>query len=405
MLQELATSEDLLLPRVCLFTDSDVFAGTESHILDLAGALRQLNVPVFIAAPSPGVLATRAEQQHLRVLPIPKRGFVDVSAIGILRRLLRDGQLDIIHAHNGRTALVAALAVRAARRGVAVATQHFLEPNHLRQTGFKRRLSRLAHEWVHRHTHAHIAISAAVRDAMLEGREFNPTKISVVLNGIPPINRLDLAPAAEMRAQLNIAPDAPLLVCMARLEQEKNIACLITAMAQVSEAYPQAQCLILGEGRLAAPLQQQVETLGLQNSVRLLGFRADARSVLAAADLFVLPSHAEPFGLAIVEAMALGIPVIATNAGGPREIVEHKKTGLVVRTDDAPELATAIGQLLDDAPRRQQMGQAGFERYATCFTSERMARNMLAVYRRIFYAQHHALSSAPGHESTGLSSQ
>src|SRR4051812_4058273 len=117
-------------PKVLLFTDADVFAGTERHMLDLAQGLRDEGVKVTIACPKPAILADYAVAHGFPVLTIQKGGLIDWPAIRILRRLLKSGHIDVVHAHNGRTALSAALAVHLARQGRCVQTQHFLEPGH-----------------------------------------------------------------------------------------------------------------------------------------------------------------------------------------------------------------------------------------------------------------------------------
>jgi glycosyltransferase involved in cell wall biosynthesis len=117
--------------------------------------------------------------------------------------------------------------------------------------------------------------------------------------------------------------------------------------------------------------------------VRLLGFRTDALSLMWAADIFVLPSLAEPFGLVLLEAMSLGKPVVATSAGGPLEIVLAGETGLLVPPAQPHELALAINQLLADPEKAIEMGRKGLERYKERFTTERMARETVAVYRKV----------------------
>src|SRR5262249_34362936 len=113
------------------------------------------------------------------------------------------------------------------------------------------------------------------------------------------------------------------------------------------------------------------------------GFRSDAQSILNASDLFVLPSMAEPFGLVILEAMALSKPVIATNAGGPKEIVVPGETGVLVPPSDSGALATAILNLLADPEGARVMGAAGGQRYLERYTAERMAKETLEVYREV----------------------
>jgi glycosyltransferase involved in cell wall biosynthesis len=120
-----------------------------------------------------------------------------------------------------------------------------------------------------------------------------------------------------------------------------------------------------------------------------MGFRSDVPDLLCAADLFVLPALAEPFGLSIVEAMAFGLPVIATNAGGPREIVEANASGLFVKPGSASDTARAIIGLLGDSRRRAEMGQKARRRYQENFSLERMATQTALIYQK-------ALSTAAG---------
>ena len=155
--------------RVALFIDSDVFAGTERHMVELAGALKvQASLVVSIACPSASPLNRLARDLGLETIPVEKRGLVDVPAILLLRKLLATGRLDLIHAHNGRTALSAAVARRFAGRGSVVATQHFIDPAHAGRVGLSAGFSRMAHRWVQRQTDQYIAVSQAAQKAMIE---------------------------------------------------------------------------------------------------------------------------------------------------------------------------------------------------------------------------------------------
>lgn len=375
------------LPRVILLTDADVFAGTERHMLDLARGLRAAGVPVTLACPSPSALEDAARKEDLPFLAIQKRGLLDRAAVRTLAGLLRSGDADVVHAHNGRTALSAALAVRRGGRGRCVMTQHFLHPNHATQRGPKALLSGLAHGWVTRQMSVIIAISEAVRAATLARGEAPDGKITVIPNGIAALDAGPPDVARETRRSLGVAPNAPLVVCAARLEAEKDLASLVVAMSAVRDALPAARCLIAGDGSLRDALEQQIQRLGLAGVVQFLGFRPDAPALIAAADLFVLPSLAEPFGLALLEAMALGKPVVATRAGGPLEIVEDGETGLLVPPSSPGDLAEAIVRLLSDPATARRLGENGRSRFTDRFTSDRMARATRAVYQRAVYQQ------------------
>ena len=157
-------------------------------------------------------------------------------------------------------------------------------------------------------------------------------------------------------------------------------------MREVAAACPAVQCVIAGEGSQKQSLEEEIRRAGLTDTVHLSGFRADAQAIIAAGDLFVMPSRAEPFGLVLLEAMALGRPIIATRAGGPMEIVADGATGLLTRAGDASALAAAIAALLDEPERRAAMGRCGRERYEKHFTADRMAREIAAIYRRVLRA-------------------
>jgi glycosyltransferase involved in cell wall biosynthesis len=374
--------------RVLLFTDADVFAGTERHMFDLACALKSQGLQMAIACPTPAPLADKATAAGIDIVRIQKGGLIDWPAIRTLRRLLKSNALDIIHAHNGRTALSAAIAVVLARRGRCIATQHFLQPNRVSLSGPKALLSNLAHGWVSRSTHSFIAISEAVRNEMLQRGETSAEKITTVPNGMTEPAVDSMASPTEVRQELGLAEDTPLVVCAARLEAEKDVGTLIDAMTTVVAAHPEAVCVVAGEGSQKELLLKQIEKNNLNGNVRLLGFRSDVIALINAADVFVLPSPAEPFGLVLLEAMVLSKPVIATQAGGPLEIVVPEETGMLVPPSSPDALAQAICRLLADPQLRSRMGQQGRERFDASYTAERMAHDMVNVYRKSLEGGH-----------------
>ncbi len=377
-------------PRVLLLTDADVFAGTERHMLDLAQGLRELGVEVQIGCPRPAVLATEADKLGIPVVTVQKCGAVDFAASGQLKQLLKKKTIDVIHAHNGRTHFIAARAVAGAGRGACVATQHFLSPSRVGRRGPKAWVSGALHRWTSGRTARVVAISDAVKQAAAARGEVKNGQMQTVMNGIVPPAVGNLRAVDEVRAELGIGAAVPMVFCAARLEVEKDVPTLVTAMKEVLVAVPEAHCFIAGTGQQRDAIAEQIVREGLGSRVKLLGFRGDVLSLIRAADLFVLPSPAEPFGLVIVEAMALGKAVVAMKAGGPCEIVEEGVTGLLTSPEDARGLAKAIIGLLVNNALREQYGQAGLKRYREQFTASRMAREMLEVYRGAM-----SLSSSP----------
>lgn len=368
---------------MALFTDADVFAGTERHLIHLARGLKILGIEVSVACPAGSPVAKMAANEQMNVIPIEKRGLVDSQAIGTLSRRLREGDLDIVHAHNGRTAFLSALARMLARRGRIIATQHFLKPAHTERSGAAGWLSRTAHSWMNRTMDHFIAISEAARKGMFSRKGVRAGRMTVVPNGIPIPDRRRLRSRSEIRTELAIADSQPMIVCVARLEPEKDILTLIAAMDRVVKKIPDAVCVVAGQGSERERLETKIRELGLTQKVRLLGFVSDALSLIDAADLFVLPSLAEPFGLVLLEAMALAKPVIATQAGGPLEIVVPGETGLLVPPSDPEMLSGAICAVLQNPVLAQSMGRNGEKRFRDKFTLDRMAKATAEIYLRL----------------------
>ncbi len=366
--------------HIGLVTDSGTFAGAERHILDLALGLREKGGQVSLVCPGESPLASRAREESLSVIAMEKRDGFDSRAVRLLRSLLCKGGLDILHAHTGRTALWAAMAKCVSHRGKVIATQHDLPPAPTGRRGLNGMASRLGHGWLNATLNHVIAVSDAVKHGALRRGPIRPGKISVIHNGIRDPDRSRLRSPLELRAQLGIG-NAPLLVCTARLEPEEDIATLIRALQRLPD--PRPFCVIAGEGSEQARLDTEIRCRNLADCVRLAGGQADPLSLIHAADLFVLPSLAEPFGLAILEAMALGKPVIAMRAGGPPEIVDEQSTGLLVAPENDDALARAIRTLLNAPDLALAFGRKGRARFLEHFTVERMVNAIAPIYAQL----------------------
>lgn len=369
--------------RVALVLDTKVWAGTEAHVLVLARTLKALPdgaVRVSVAAPSGGVLWDRVRGANLPAIAISRRGNWDPSTALVLAKRLRSRQLDVLHVHNGRTALWGVLAVKLAGRGRCVATQHFISPAHSVSTGWKSRIVKGIHRAVENGIAHHIAISHAVAQTLFERTALPSDKVTVVHNGVdvPPPNP---APVEELPDTLRAD-----IACVARLEIEKDIPTLIQAVktlnARRSET-KQVRCVIAGEGEEEAHLGAIIKELAVSDTVHLAGWTPRALDILRASQVAVLPSIAEPFGLAVLEAMGQKKPVIAVNVGGPPEIVREGETGLLVPASTPDAMADALETLLDAPEKAAAMGEAGYERLRDCFSAERMAQQTLAVYRQV----------------------
>ena len=366
--------------KILLLNDTDNWAGTESHILDLAIALRAGNANASIACPPASPLAQRAGD--VPVMPFAIDKLVDRRAIRQLVGVLQSGRADVLHAHNGRTQLHGALAIMVARRGHLVWTQHFIAPHHVQIGGRKAALMKRVHRAVNARTHGFIAISKAVKAAMVQRGEAMESQIVVVPNGIADPKYANLEDVATIRVRTSVAPDAPLVICLCRLEAEKQVATLLDAWAKVARQNPDARLIIGGRGALRDELQGQIEALNIGESARLVGFVDEPLALIKAADIVAHPAPAEPFGLVFLEAMGLGKPVVACRGGAAPEVV-NSQCGVLVAPGDVAAMACALTELLNDEARVQALGQNGRARFEAHFTREQMAQQTLAVYQKV----------------------
>lgn len=190
-----------------------------------------------------------------------------------------------------------------------------------------------------------------------------------------------LPTVAEARTKLGLPLDRPVIGIVGRLQHWKGMHTLIGAMPTVLERHPNALAVVVGgqhafEPEYEGQLKSQIQQLGLENSVQMAGFQREVPLWMQAFDIFIHASQREPFGIVIVEAMALGKPVIAANEGGPTEIITPGIHGLLTPFDDAPALASAAISLLDDPVLAQQLGDAA-RRRAQDFSTQRYAQNLV----------------------------
>jgi glycosyltransferase involved in cell wall biosynthesis len=203
----------------------------------------------------------------------------------------------------------------------------------------------------------------------------------IVRSGWPPQRAHILrAYAPDGRGRRLPRPEGvPLLLALGRLHPAKAFDVLLDAMAGV----PGAHLWIAGEGELRGALEAQIGRLGLNDRVRLLGWRDDRLDLLATADLCVFPSRYEPFGIVSIEAWAARLPLVATRSAGPGALIEDGADGLLVPIDDAPALAAAIRRALADNDLRRRLAENGRRRYEAEFTEPAVVASYKALFERI----------------------
>jgi len=298
-----------------------------------------------------------------------------------LARFLRRKQIDILHTHLFEPSVVGLNAGFLARTPLRVVTRHYSDYHTRINKKWHVKLDQLCT----RLSNAVIAVSQHTAEHMIEVEGAPAEKVRTILNGID-FDRAKLSghnAANRIRREFN-AEDSHLLVIVARLHPEKGHTYLFKALADIRHRVSKpVRLLVAGTGSFDADYRNQVQAVGCEDIVSFLGFRKDSADLMTAADLVILPSVAEAFGLAITEALYLSTPVVATRVGGIPEIVDDGVDGLLVEPGDSKELADAIVNLLNDPERLRGMAGAGREKVMNRFRFEDMVRAYEEVYLEI----------------------
>lgn len=347
------------------------FGGGERHLADLSRALVQRGHEVYAAIVPGSPLSAElpfVPEEHRFALSA--RNYLK-NLIG-LARFVRAHEIEIVHAHAARDYHLAALAVRLASRGRLVLTRHTLFP--LRRIN-KPLLSGVARV---------IAVSEAVAESLRQNGVVEPAKITVVHNGID-VDRFNGAVTVAGTRDGHF----PMVVgTVGHLAPIKGHDVFLRAAALTSARRRGVRFVIIGEDKSAEmghrrSLESLVAELGLGDVAAITGWRDDIPAALSSLTMFVSAARAEPFGLAIVEAMAAGLPVVATASEGATEIIEDGVSGKLVPADNPEALAQAIDALLDDLDERLRLGRNALRAARERYSLERMVSDTEQVYREV----------------------
>jgi predicted dehydrogenase/glycosyltransferase involved in cell wall biosynthesis/threonine dehydrogenase-like Zn-dependent dehydrogenase len=354
-------------PRLVLATDSRNPSGMGEHMLTLGRALKpQFDVTLAAFEGTEGDLLLRAADVGLAVKSILEDGSFE--------QWLRSSGTSLLHVHAGIGWEGHTLAQSGAACGIPIIrTEHlpYLLTDSAQMEHYAQQSEVLCH---------HIVVSEASRSSFaIKG--IDPDRMTVVRNGIFALDPV----GGTTRAALGIERKK-ILLTVARFSKQKDHATLIHALPAVLAADPDAVLLLAGSGEEMGAMRALVEKLALAPHVLFLGQRADIADLMAIADLLVLPSRFEGLPLAVLEAMSLGLPVVATRIGGTVEALGPGQPFLAECGNPA-SLSRVLIEALQDPERSKTIGQSGRERFGTEFSAQRMAEETAAIYRRFLFAQ------------------
>lgn len=361
------------------FSNVPVRAGVEEHILRLLQNLDRRFFKPLLACPPELVRAFRQDiPPDVEVFPLFLESPWHAAAARQLARILRERQVVILHSHQFRAGLVASPIGRWCR------TPFIIETAHVRETWRKGWLKgsyaidRLADLFIDHY----IAVSHAIARYLIEEKRLPQKKVTVIHNGCD-LQRFipDHVAPAGLRRGLGFGDTDPVIVVLARLEPQKGHRFLLEALPAVRSEFPRVRLVCAGEGDLRPELESQVRALGLEESVRFVGFQSNTEDWLALAEFTLLPSLYEGLPVVAVESLAAGKPMVATAVDGTPEIVLDGETGFTVPPGDPQRLAGAICRLLRDQELRTRMGRAGREWVLKGFSHQEQVGRTEELYR------------------------
>lgn len=352
--------------------------GVPEHVLALLSGLSRRNYALTVVCREVSErYRTQLEALGVRIILLDLKRLIsplaDLRAALHLYRLLREDRCDVLHMHMSKAALVGGFVGWAARVPVRINTAHNLGCIALPQRAL-RALFWAYDKFLFATTmHAVITVSERVRDAIVRLGVLPAKKAFAIPNGIDPTPFDIHADArAQTRAALGLHEDQVAIGCVARLVWFKGLDALVESIPKIVQQHPHARFFIVGEGPLKDTLLAQANQLGVADKLVFLGERNDIPALLAAFDVFVLPSVSEGMPITILEAMAASKPIVATDVGGVGEMIVDKVSGLLVPPRAPAVLAEALLSLVGDASLRARMGAAAKAHLLRHFVQESM---------------------------------
>lgn len=358
--------------RIGLLSSQREFYGGEVHLRDLAVALRERGHRVHTLVRPDSELAARLADDGLAVARLRLVDWFEPLGMAALRRCLSRLRLDVLHTHSPRDYYIAAVAT------LGLATRNVGTRHQLRPIAWPR----LKRPFLRRFA-AMIAVSEAVRDGLLASG-LPAHRLITVPNGIGPPDAA--GPRPSLQRELGLPPQTgPVIGSIGRLCPAKGLDCLLQAAARLQGRWPGLQVVLIGGAGGDEAFARRLRRLAGEHrlAVHFCGYRDRAARLIAAFDVLAVTSRAEPFGLVTVEALARGVPVVATRSGGSREIVRDGREGLLVPPGDPQALAAALHRLLADHGLRERCARAGPRRVAARFSLARQVARTERVYAQV----------------------
>ena len=360
-----------------LITELNTLGGAETYVKQMAPRLLQAGYAIrVITFMSGGTLVAELRNSGVTVIELGLKNKFDWKAMIRLSSLWRADRPDLVHTHLYHAGIIGRIVAKVMGIRTVVVHQHGAE--RARST-VRSRIDRLTSPLVSRY----VVTCRAVADLLQQREGISGMKIVIIYNGIECLEPISPKPDKSHQERLS---SIPTIISVGRLSPEKGHNTLLEAMALLHTHQTQARLVLVGEGGSQIFLTERIKELNLNGFVHMLGTRRDVAELLANADIFALPSDWEGVSIALLEAMAAGLPVVATAVGGTPEVVIDGINGLLVPPHDPEALAGALSRLLIDPDLRQHIGETGRQSVRERFNIQHTVHQTQALYESLIYS-------------------
>ncbi|MDG2303909.1 MAG: glycosyltransferase [Candidatus Binatia bacterium] len=362
--------------RVLFIIDELDIGGTEQQILELVKRIDRERFEPHVCCFRYGRKAKEIASFGVPVHHEPKRMRADPGLILRLASLMKRERFDIVQTYLWTANTWGRLAARLAGVPIIVASERNVD---IWEEAYKRVIGR----WLARRTDCVVANSEAVRTYLLDRGGLDPDKVLTIYNGVN-FERFRAPCDPQVRRQeLGVPDDCILAGVVARVEPAKDHGTLLQAMSLIRDRAPKLHLVVVGGGSEEERLRRMTRELRIADRVHFTGFRTDAAEWLQSLDFSVLSSVKEGLSNSVIESMAAGRSIAATDVGGNAEVIIQEETGLLVPARDAPALANALARLCGSKELREKFGRAGQERVETVFAVASMVAHTEQLYRSL----------------------
>lgn len=341
--------------RILYVIENIFFGGGERVFGQLIQGLDKEGFHIYVACRAEGIFIEKI-RNRAEIIPFDMRGPLCLSKIGALAKIIREKNIQIVHSQGGRADFFARLAARCAK--VPIVSTIAAPVEEYEVCTLKKLLYVMLDRFSERSVDKFIVVSEALKEVLVQKHKIPENKIATIYNGIEVDEYYSNAgKVSRIKQDLKVGEGVRLVGAIGRLAQVKGFKYFLEAIEIIErkEKRSNIKYLIVGEGRLRKKLEELADKLKIKEKVIFTGFRKDIKDILASLEILVLPSIREGQPIVALEAMASGLPIVATNFEGVNETIENGRTGMLVPVKDVKALAEAIVSVLDDSKKAERL--------------------------------------------------